>query len=52
MFANRDDLIARGATVHDLTVNLFNGYRAAGDTKFVEHIEAKYRDWTEGGNIT
>ena len=38
---SREGVKARGETVDDLILKLFTGYKAAADSKFVEHIENK-----------
>ena len=48
----RASLEARGETTHDLLVNLFKGYKAAADTRFVSYIETKEDDYNEGQDIT
>jgi len=42
------DLEARGETTQDLLSNLFKGYKAASDEKFVEYIQAKEDDYDDG----
>jgi hypothetical protein len=42
------DLEARGETTHDLLSNLFKGYKAASDEKFVEYIQSKEDDYDDG----
>ena len=45
-------LEARGETTNDLLVNLFKGYKAATDIRFVKYIENKEDDYNEGKDIT
>lgn len=45
-------LKARGETTQDLLVNLFKGYKAAQDSKFVEYIEKREDEYEDGENIT
>ena len=45
-------LEARGEVTHDLLVNLFKGYKAAADTRFVQYIEGKEDDYNEGKDIS
>jgi hypothetical protein len=42
------DLEARGETTQDLLSNLFKGYKAASDEKFVEYIQSKEDDYDDG----
>jgi hypothetical protein len=42
------DLEARGETTQDLLTNLFKGYKAASDEKFVEYILSKEDDYDDG----
>ena len=48
----RGSLEARGEVTHDLLVNLFKGYKAASDNRFVKYIESKEDDYNEGQEIT
>ena len=47
-----DSLSARGEQTHDLLANLFKGYAAASDDKFVEYMEQKESLYDEGTNYT
>ena len=42
------DLEARGETTQDLLSNLFKGYKAASDEKFVKYIQSKEDDYDDG----
>jgi len=44
-------LNARGETTTDLLTNLFKGYKAAKDEKFVEYIEKKEEYYEEGNDL-
>ena len=44
-------LRARGQSTEDITLNLFKGYRAAADSKFVEYIETKEEFYLDGGDM-
>lgn len=44
-------LNARGETTSDLLTNLFKGYLAAKDEKFVKYIEKKEEYYDEGNNL-
>jgi len=44
-------LNARGETTTDLLTNLFKGYKAARDEKFVEYIEKKEEYYEEGNDL-
>ena len=48
----RTSLEARGETTNDLLVNLFKGYKAAADSRFVQYIESKEDDYNEGKEVT
>ena len=50
--SQRGSLEARGETTTDLLVNLFKGYKASADEKFVNYIESKEDDYNEGYDIT
>lgn len=41
-------LAARGETTNDLLVNLFKGYHAASDRRFVAYIEKKEEEYEDG----
>ncbi len=43
-----DALLARGEVSNDLFVNLFKGYKAASDRRFVAYIEKKEEDYEDG----
>ena len=45
-------LAARGQTTNDLLTNLFIGYKAASDKKFVEYIEHKEEAYEDGEDMT
>ena len=45
-------LAARGQTSDDLLVNLFKGYKACTDHKFMAYIELKESEYEEGGALT
>lgn len=47
-----DSLTARGEETQDLLANLFKGYAAASDEKFVQYIEMKEAEYDEGTNYT
>ena len=47
----RMGLKARGQSADDLILNLFKGYRAAADSKFVEYIETKEELYLDGGDM-
>lgn len=47
-----DTLAARGETTQDLLTNLFKGYGACSDKKFVEYIGLKLSDYEEGKDLT
>jgi len=42
------ELKARGETSNDLLINLFKGYKAAADSKFVEYIEKREDEYEDG----
>jgi hypothetical protein len=44
-------LNTRGETTTDLHTNLFKGYKAAKDEKFVEYIEKKEEYYEEGNDL-
>lgn len=46
-----DSLAARGETSTDLLTNLFKGYKAATDKKFVSYIERKEIDFFDGQDL-
>jgi hypothetical protein len=46
-----EQLTARGQKTQDLLTNLFKGYKAAKDRKFVEYMEKKEEDYEEGQDI-
>jgi hypothetical protein len=48
----RVSLEARGETTLDLLVNLFKGYKAAGDDRFVNYIKMKEDDYNKGLDIS
>jgi uncharacterized coiled-coil protein SlyX len=50
--AQRVSLEARGKTMLDLLVNLFKGYKASADDRFVTYIESKEDDYNEGQNMS
>ena len=43
-----DALLARGEVSNDLLVNLFKGYKASSDRRFVAYIEKKEEDYEDG----
>jgi hypothetical protein len=45
-------LAARGESTQDLLPNLFKGYKAASDKKFVAYIEKKEEDYDDGEAMT
>ena len=45
-------LNARGETTQDLLVNLFKGYKAAADSKFIEYIEKREDEYEDGDLVT
>jgi hypothetical protein len=46
-----DALLARGEVSNDLLVNLFKGYKASSDRRFVAYIEKKEEDYEDGTNV-
>lgn len=48
----RVSLEARGERTLDLLVNLFKGYKAAADDRFVKYIEGKEDDYNEGKDMS
>jgi hypothetical protein len=47
-----DSLTARGETTQDLLSNLFKGYEAASDKKFIEYIAKLQDEYDDGKDIT
>ena len=47
-----ESLAARGEETKDLLPNLFKGYKAASDTKFVEYIERQEEKYDDGEPVT
>lgn len=47
-----DSLTARGETTQDLLSNLFKGYEAASDKKFVDYIGKLQDEYDDGADIT
>ena len=45
-------LAAHGQMTNDLLINLFIGYKAASDKKFVKYIEHKEEAYEDGENMT
>jgi len=43
-----DALLARGEVSNDLLINLFKGYKASSDRRFVAYIEKKEEDYEDG----
>ena len=43
-----DALLARGEVSNDLLVNLFKGYKASSDRRFIAYIEKKEEDYEDG----
>ena len=47
-----EQLAARGETTNDLLTNLFKGYKAVQDKKFVQYIELKEEKYEEGEDMS
>ena len=46
-----EGLSARGETVNDLCMKLFQGYKACVDTNFVDYINKKEEDYLDGADV-
>ena len=46
-----EGLSARGETVNDLCIKLFQGYKACTDTNFVDYINKKEEDYLNGADV-